>query len=158
MNTNEIPLIKVPYPPELTVEDILSRRSEEKLRLRAPNQFFIYRLAYIRELKKIIGESISMTRISPQISSSWSREPPEVKKAYKELSALTENRLKEMRKNDTPIFIHENFSSPSPPPPPSPPDDNNTMIYEIDVPFYSYFDYFCDDYNYDYYNNCYYSC
>ncbi|CAG8728670.1 hypothetical protein RhiirA5_419299 [Rhizophagus irregularis] len=153
MNTNEIPLINVPYPPELTVEDILSRRSEEKLRLRAPNQFFIYRLAYIRELKKIIGESISMTRISPQISSSWSREPPEVKQAYKNLSGLTENRLKEMRKNDTPIFIHENFSSP--PPPPSQPDEN-IIIY--DVPFYPYSDYFCDDYFYDYYNNCYYSC
>jgi hypothetical protein len=38
---DEIPLIDVPYPPELTVEEILSRRTDENLRLKAPNQYFI---------------------------------------------------------------------------------------------------------------------
>ncbi|PKK69335.1 hypothetical protein RhiirC2_850792 [Rhizophagus irregularis] len=118
MNANEISLINVPYPPELTVEEILSRRSEEKLRLRAPNQFFIYRLAYIKELRKIIGENISMTKISPQISSSWAREPPEIKQAYKNLSDLAENRLKEIRQNNSLVIIYDNNSS-QPPPPPS---------------------------------------
>ncbi|CAG8510424.1 4887_t:CDS:2 [Rhizophagus irregularis] len=125
MNANEIPLINVPYPPELTVEEILSRRSEEKLRLRAPNQFFIYRLAYIKELRKIIGENISMTKISPQISSSWAREPPEIKQAYKNLSDLAENRLKEIRQNNSLVIIYDNNSS-QPPPPPS---TNNDIEY-----------------------------
>ncbi|CAG8510405.1 4886_t:CDS:2 [Rhizophagus irregularis] len=119
MSINEIPLINVPYPPELTVEEILSRRSEEKLGSKAPNRFFIYRVAYIKELRKRISNNISMTRISPYISLSWSKEPSEVKEAYKRLSELAENRLKEMRQRDTtPIFIHENFSPPSPPPNP----------------------------------------
>ncbi|EXX64087.1 hypothetical protein RhiirA5_419296 [Rhizophagus irregularis] len=165
MSINEIPLINVPYPPELTVEEILSRRSEEKLGSKAPNRFFIYRVAYIKELRKRISNNISMTRISPYISLSWSKEPSEVKEAYKRLSELAENRLKEMRQRDTtPIFIHENFSPPSPPP--SQPNNdiitNNNIIPNdniiVDEPlfFYTYFDYYYDYYYYDYNNNCYY--
>ncbi|POG77948.1 hypothetical protein GLOIN_2v1542938, partial [Rhizophagus irregularis DAOM 181602=DAOM 197198] len=101
MDNNEIPLINVPYPPELSVEEILSRRSDERLRSRAPNQYFIYRMAYIKQLRKIIGDNISMIRISPYISSSWSKEPPEVKEAYKRLSGQAENRLKEIRKSSS---------------------------------------------------------
>ncbi|RGB35656.1 hypothetical protein C1646_759057 [Rhizophagus diaphanus] len=139
MNANEIPLINVPYPPELTVEEILRRRSEDRLRSKAPNQFLIYRLAYIKELRKMIGENISMTKISPQISSSWASEPPEIKQAYKNLSGLAENRLKEKRQNNSLVIIHENFSSPLPPP-----INNNT----IDEPtfFYPYSEYYYNNY------------
>ncbi|RGB35657.1 hypothetical protein C1646_667565 [Rhizophagus diaphanus] len=155
MNANEIPLINVPYPPELTIEEILSRRSEEKLRLKAPNQFFIYRLAYIKELKKLIGENISMTKISPQISFSWAREPPEIKQAYKNLSDLAENRLKEIRQNNSLVIIYDNNSSqpPSPPPP-----TNNDIVDESNFfnPCFYYFDYYYDYYYYDHYNDCYY--
>jgi hypothetical protein len=146
MNTNEIPLINVPYPPELTVEEILSRRTDKKLRSRAPNQYFIYRLAYIKELKKTLNGNIPMIKISPYISLSWSREPPEVKEAYKRLSDRVENRLNEIRRNDTLIIIHENLSSPPPPP---------TVIDEPTY-FYSYFEYYYNYCYYDYYNNCYY--
>ncbi|CAB4384006.1 hypothetical protein RhiirA5_482262 [Rhizophagus irregularis] len=149
MDNNEIPLINVPYPPELSVEEILSRRSDERLRSRAPNQYFIYRMAYIKQLRKIIGDNISMIRISPYISSSWSKEPPEVKEAYKRLSGQAENRLKEIRKSSSLVIIHESLSSP--PPPPSPPTNNN-IIYGPTF-FYPYFDYY---YYYDYYNDCYY--
>ncbi|PKY51008.1 hypothetical protein RhiirA4_546308 [Rhizophagus irregularis] len=141
MAANETPLINVPYPPDLTVEEILSRRSEDRLRSKAPNQFLIYRLAYIKELRKTIGENISMTKISPQISSSWAREPPEIKQAYKNLSGLAENRLKEIRRNDSLVIIHENFSSPLPPP------INNNIIDEPTF-YYPYPEY--------YYNNNYY--
>ncbi|CAB4423314.1 unnamed protein product [Rhizophagus irregularis] len=148
MDNNEIPLINVPYPPELSVEEILSRRSDERLRSKAPNQYFIYRMAYIKQLRKIIGDNISMIRISPYISSSWSKEPLEVKEAYKRLSDQAENRLKEIRKTNTLVIIHESLSSP--PPPPSPPTNN--IIYGPTF-FYPYFDYY---YYYDYYNDCYY--
>ncbi|GES75970.1 kinase-like domain-containing protein [Rhizophagus clarus] len=100
MENNEIPLINVPYPPELTIEEILNRRSNKKLRSRAPNQFFIYRLAYIKELKKTIDNNISMITLSSYVSLSWSKEPPEVKEAYKVLSERVENRLKEIRQNN----------------------------------------------------------
>ncbi|EXX64085.1 hypothetical protein RhiirA5_501227 [Rhizophagus irregularis] len=143
MTANEIPLINVPYPPELTVEEILSRRSEDKLRSKAPNQFLIYRLAYIKELRKMIGENISMTKISRQISSSWAREPPEIKQAYKNLSGLAENRLKEIRQNNSLVIIHENFSSPLPPP------INNNIIDEPTF-FYPYSEYYYNNYYYFY--------
>jgi hypothetical protein len=143
MTANEIPLINVPYPPELTVEEILSRRSEDRLRSKAPNQFLIYRLAYIKELRKMIGENISMTKISRQISSSWAREPPEIKQAYKNLSSLAENRLKEKRQNNSLVIIHENFSSPLPPP------INNNIIDEPTF-FYPYSEYYYNNYYYFY--------
>jgi hypothetical protein len=145
MSANEIPLFNVPYPPELTVEEILSRRTDEKMVSRAPNQFFIYRLAYIKELRKRIGGNISMTRISPSISLSWSKEPPEVKEAYKKLSGLVDNRLKEIRQNDTLIIIHENFSSSQPP-------INNDIVDEP-IFFYPYFDYSYYYYYYYFFNN-----
>ncbi|CAB4423312.1 unnamed protein product [Rhizophagus irregularis] len=148
MAANETPLINVPYPPDLTVEEILSRRSEDRLRSKAPNQFLIYRLAYIKELRKTIGENISMTKISPQISSSWAREPPEIKQAYKNLSGLAENRLKEIRRNDSLVIIHENFSSPLPPP------INNNIIDEPTF-YYPYPEYYYNNNYYENFNNYY---
>jgi hypothetical protein len=146
MKKNEFPPINIPYPPELTVDEILSRRSDERLRSRAPNQFLIYRLAYIKELRKMIGDNISMVRISPYISSSWSRETPEVKEAYKRLSGQVENRLKELRQNNTLVIIHENFSS-------QPPQPINNITVDEPTFFYSYFGYYDGYYYYGYYNN-----
>ncbi|GBC05201.1 hypothetical protein RclHR1_00610013 [Rhizophagus clarus] len=147
--SGEIPLVNIPYPPELTIEEILSRRSDERLRSKAPNQFFIYRLAYLKELRKIMGENISMTKIAPEVGTSWSREPPEVKEAYKVLSERVKNRLKEMRQNDPLIIIHENFPSPPPPPPPTDNDDTVIFFYPYYLDHY-YYDY--DFYYYDYYS------
>lgn len=106
---DEIPFISVPFPPELTVEEILRRRPDEKLGSRAPNRFFIYRLAYIKELRKRVDDTVSMTKISPHISSSWSKESTTVKEAYKKLSDQVEERLKEIRQNEILVLISENF-------------------------------------------------
>ncbi|GBC05199.1 hypothetical protein RclHR1_00610011 [Rhizophagus clarus] len=146
MNTNEIPLINVPYPPDLTVEEVLSNRTNEKLRSRAPNKFFIYRLAYIKELKKRIGDNISMIKIASHISLSWSKEPSEIKETYKKFSDRVENRLKEIRQNDNLIIIHENFL-------PSQPPTNNDIV-DDPMFFYTYFYYL---YYYYYYYSYYYS-
>ncbi|GBC05827.1 hypothetical protein RclHR1_06450005 [Rhizophagus clarus] len=140
---DEIPLINVPYPIELTVEEVLSRRSEEKLKSRGPNRYFIYRLAYLKELRKRIGESIiSMTKLSPNISMSWSNEPPEVKEAYKGLAEQVENRLKELRQSNDLIIIHENFSSASP--------STTNNDYTVDGQTFVYPYYY--DYNFFYYD------
>jgi hypothetical protein len=93
---------------------------------------------------------MSMIKISPFISFSWSKEPPEVREAYKRLSDQLENRLREMRRNNTLIIIHENLSSPPPSPPP--PANNG----KVDVLYHDYNFYY--DYNYyyyEYYNNYY---
>ncbi|GBC05203.1 hypothetical protein RclHR1_00610015 [Rhizophagus clarus] len=146
MDNYVIPLdVKVPYPIELTVEEILNRRTNEKLWSRAPNNFFIYRIAYLKELKKMIGSNFSMITLSSYISTSWSKESPEVKEAYKRLSDQVENRLKEIRQNNALLIIHEKYSSPLPPPTYS--VTSNEPIF-----FYPYFGY----YYYDNYNNCYY--
>ncbi|GBC08272.1 hypothetical protein RclHR1_00080049 [Rhizophagus clarus] len=162
---NKIPLINVPYPPELTVEEILSRRSDVKLGSRAPNRFFIYRLTYIKELRRRTCKNISMTKISPYISTSWSKEPSEVKDAYKELSELVESQLVKIRQN-FPVIIHESFLPPPPTdnilederlesqirqtdtlatihenfPSPSPPPPISTDIVDGSIFFYSYLD------------------
>ncbi|CAG8445529.1 6185_t:CDS:2 [Rhizophagus irregularis] len=98
---SEIPSISVPFPPELTVEEILRRRPDAKLGSRAPNRFFIYRLAYIKELRKRVDDTVSMTKISPHIGLSWAKESTSVKEAYKKLSDKVEERLKEIRQNET---------------------------------------------------------
>ncbi|GBC05205.1 hypothetical protein RclHR1_00610017 [Rhizophagus clarus] len=145
MGSNEIPLVIVPYPPELTVEEIIERRSYEKIGSRAPNKFFLYRLAYIKELKRRFGNNITMTKASPLIGLSWSREPQEVKETYKRLSVLVEDRLKEMRRIDPLVIIQENFVPPTPPP-------TNNGVVEEPIFFHPYFDYDYDYFYYGYYN------
>jgi hypothetical protein len=149
MNSNEIPLIIVPYPPELTIEEIVSRRTGDKLRSRGPNRFFIYRLAYLKELRKKFGDNISMSKISPYISLSWSKEPPEVKVTYKGLSDQVENRLVEMRRKGTPIIIHEKVSSPQPSPTENDLADDSALY---DICFNYFYNYYYDIY-YDYYSS-----
>ncbi|RGB40783.1 hypothetical protein C1646_798056 [Rhizophagus diaphanus] len=154
MKKSEIPSISVPFPPELTVEEILRRRPHEKLGSRAPNRFFIYRLAYIKELRKQVDYTVSMTKISPHIALSWAEESTAVKKAYKELSDQVEKRLKEIRQNETLVLISENFPPQQPQSPQhslsqqqhqrssSEPSENNIVAEEnyniINCPFPSY--------------------
>ncbi|GBB90306.1 hypothetical protein RclHR1_01720027 [Rhizophagus clarus] len=145
---SEIPSISVPFPPEITVAEILKRRPDTKLGSRAPNRFFIYRLAYIKELKKRVDDNYSMTKISPHISLSWSKESSIVKEEYKKLSDKVEERLKEIRQNETLVLISENFPSQprSPQKPPQPttniPIETNYENIPIDIyPCISYSSY-----------------
>ncbi|PKK59595.1 hypothetical protein RhiirC2_794622 [Rhizophagus irregularis] len=48
----EITFFKVLFPSELTVEEILATRSEDKLKSRAPNRYLIYRIAFLKELRE----------------------------------------------------------------------------------------------------------
>ncbi|GBB92604.1 hypothetical protein RclHR1_02030007 [Rhizophagus clarus] len=96
----QIPLFRVPYPPQLTVEEIVSGRSEDKLGSRAPNRFFLYRLAFLKELRKRTDDTVPMTLVSSYISKSWSKEPIAVKDAYKKLSDQVEDRLMEIRQKE----------------------------------------------------------
>ncbi|RIA99545.1 hypothetical protein C1645_730807 [Glomus cerebriforme] len=115
------PLIKVPYPIQLTVDEILERRSDDKLKSRPPNSYFLYRMSYLKELRKRVTGNFSMTKLSKNISDSWKEENPCIKQAYKELSNKVGSQLEEKRKKGL-CLIPEIFPSPSaPPPPPSPP-------------------------------------
>ncbi|RGB36400.1 hypothetical protein C1646_666978 [Rhizophagus diaphanus] len=106
----EIPLFKVPFPPQLSVEEILSSRSEDKLKSRAPNSYLIYRLAFLKELRKRTDDILSMTKISSHISSMWFNETTAVRDAYNELSEDVEKRLTEIRQKEKLIIVDESFS------------------------------------------------
>ncbi|RGB42356.1 hypothetical protein C1646_662336 [Rhizophagus diaphanus] len=105
----EIPLFKVPFPPELTVEEILSNRSEDRLKSRGPNKYFVYRLAFLKELRKRTNDNLSMTKISSHISSMWFNETTEVTNAYKNLSEQVENRIMEIRRKEKLVLIDESL-------------------------------------------------
>ncbi|CAG8735059.1 uncharacterized protein OCT59_009794 [Rhizophagus irregularis] len=106
----KIPLFKVPFPPELTVEEILNSRSEDKLKSRAPNRYLIYRLAFLKELRKRTDDNVSMTKISSHISSMWFNETTAIRDAYKNLSEQVENRLTEIRQKENLVFINKDNS------------------------------------------------
>ena len=114
-NTNkakiEIPDdFSVPYPPQISPNEILDERSSDKLASKQPNKFFIYRKAFIKELKKRISiDNVSVTTLSPHISSSWAKEPRVVKEEYKKLSDEVGKLLKSKRKENFTLI----FESPS---------------------------------------------
>ncbi|CAB4432600.1 unnamed protein product [Rhizophagus irregularis] len=103
----EVPSFKVPFPPEVTVEEILATRSEDKLKSRAPNRYLIYRIAFLKELRKRTDDNVPMTKISGYISSLWHNESAAVRDAYKELSDKVEDRLKEIRQREKLVIITE---------------------------------------------------
>ncbi|EXX68044.1 uncharacterized protein OCT59_001630 [Rhizophagus irregularis] len=105
-----LPLFKVPFPPELTVEEILSSRSDDRLKSKAPNRYLIYRLAFLKELRKRTDENVSMTKISSYISSMWFNETTSVRDAYEDLSKQVENRLTEIRQKEKLVLINESSS------------------------------------------------
>ncbi|CAB4381687.1 unnamed protein product [Rhizophagus irregularis] len=123
-----LPLFKVPFPPELTVEEILSSRSDDKLKSKAPNRYFIYRLAFLKELRKRTDENVSMTKISSHISSMWFNETAAVRDAYKDLSKQVENRLTEIRQKEKLVLINESSSLGLQDNPPSGITDNNNVV------------------------------
>ncbi|CAB5156200.1 hypothetical protein RhiirA5_425840 [Rhizophagus irregularis] len=106
----KIPLFKIPFPPELTVEEVLSNRTDDRLNSRAPNRYFIYRLAFLKELRKRTDDIVSMTKISSYISSMWFNETTAVRDAYKNLSEQVENRLTEIRRKEKLVLVNESLS------------------------------------------------
>jgi hypothetical protein len=104
------PNIKVPFPPEITADEVISKRTLEKLSSRPPNKFFIYRLAYLKQFKKEKNvEKVSMTKLSPYISKSWKAEENEVKLEYKRLANIAEEKLQFIRRMNF-VNIQENPS------------------------------------------------
>uniref|UniRef100_U9T0U0 MATA-HMG n=1 Tax=Rhizophagus irregularis (strain DAOM 181602 / DAOM 197198 / MUCL 43194) TaxID=747089 RepID=U9T0U0_RHIID len=93
---HQIPFFRLPFPPELTVEEILRSGTKDKFRSNPPNRYFIYRLAFLKELRKRTADDIApMSKISAHVSSMWFNESTPVRDVYKELSDQVESRLKE---------------------------------------------------------------
>ncbi|CAB4431267.1 unnamed protein product [Rhizophagus irregularis] len=137
-----LPLFKVPFPPELTVEEILSSRSDDKLKSKAPNRYLIYRLAFLKELRKRTDENVSMTKISSHISSMWFNETTAVRDAYRDLSKQVENRLTEIRQKEKLVLINESSSLDLQDNSPSVITDNNNVVNPNYIPVFSDTSYF----------------
>ncbi|KAG9295527.1 hypothetical protein G9A89_000178 [Geosiphon pyriformis] len=89
--------IKFPLPSEITTEKLRKMAIKKK---KPSNSFIIYRLEYIKEIKKR-GLKPSMTQISSKVAEAWRREPKEVKDCYKKLARqnaklITEARMKSL--------------------------------------------------------------
>ncbi|CAI2168180.1 17954_t:CDS:2 [Funneliformis geosporum] len=103
----DYPTIKLPFPPTITPEELSTSPNKNKVvKSKAPNCFFVYRLAYVRELKNM-GRQFAMTEISGIIASSWNKEPKHVKQAYRKLSQDA-NKMHKKRFGDVQAQPHTN--------------------------------------------------
>ncbi|CAG8441898.1 17854_t:CDS:1 [Funneliformis caledonium] len=119
----EIPDFEIPFPPKVTAQEIVAQRPPCKLGSRPPNIFFLYRMNYIKALKKILP-NISMRPLSKHISESWRQEPEDRKEAYKVLFDQVEKALESRRRQDL-ILVSEDF-------PKVPRNNANTMSTNVE--------------------------
>ncbi|GBB95887.1 hypothetical protein RclHR1_02640001 [Rhizophagus clarus] len=87
--TPSCPPLPLPFPPTQRVEQIVAKLVAKPRLARFPNAFIMYRNEYVSYLKSQ-GYHISMTELSPMISTSWKKESEFVKEAYTKLSSEAE--------------------------------------------------------------------
>ncbi|CAG8485880.1 6022_t:CDS:2 [Diversispora eburnea] len=83
------------YPPQITVDELVTSKPNGDKPSKSSNAFIIYRKAYVKELHSR-GISLQMTQISPMVSESWKQEPVNVKAEYKRLAEAAKKKYKEM--------------------------------------------------------------
>jgi hypothetical protein len=96
MNITNPEDIKVPFPPQIKAEDILEKRRQNRKSAKSPNAFFIYRIAYLDQLR-LHNFRVKMTDMSGYVSASWKKEPSNVKATYKDLARKVERLVIEAR-------------------------------------------------------------
>ncbi|CAG8555325.1 682_t:CDS:2 [Diversispora eburnea] len=84
-NKDIVCLVDVPFPPNLSAEDLIRPRNERCGKVKVPNKFFIYRKWYTMCLGGI-GRKNEQTSISRYISEKWRNEPQGIKDFYHDLS------------------------------------------------------------------------
>ncbi|CAB4415715.1 unnamed protein product [Rhizophagus irregularis] len=94
ISSANIETIKVPYPPQITAEEVFDRNKDRE-RKKVPNSFMVYRMALIKELKTQNISNNNSFNISVLAASRWSSELDEVKQAYKDIS----DRVREIIRN-----------------------------------------------------------
>ncbi|CAG8441831.1 17848_t:CDS:2 [Funneliformis caledonium] len=99
-------IITLPFPPIITAQDVLDRRSSERVSTKSPNAFFIYRKAFVNYLQ-ICNYNLKMRDVSSMAGLSWKAASKEVKDAYKKISREVEKHLVDQRKRK----IEESFKT-----------------------------------------------
>ncbi|RHZ46853.1 hypothetical protein Glove_606g40 [Diversispora epigaea] len=85
-NQNIVGLATVPFPPRLSMEDLLKPRNDKCGKMKVPNKFFIYRKWYTKCLVDNNMKIDQTSSISPRISKQWRNESQEVRDHYGDLS------------------------------------------------------------------------
>ncbi|CAG8446701.1 13197_t:CDS:1 [Acaulospora morrowiae] len=87
--TKNIPKIKLPFPPVINPQDLISLRESpdgtRKLPSRAPNAFIIFRKQFVKAARDE-GYFLPMTVISSMASEAWEAETEEVKSEYRRIA------------------------------------------------------------------------
>ncbi|RHZ76885.1 hypothetical protein Glove_187g115 [Diversispora epigaea] len=93
--------IKIPFPPLITINDLIAKTSpHDNNPGRTPNAFIAYKMGIHRVLRNE-KYNYSIPAISKFASYNWANEPPQVKKYYKKLA----NDAKKIYEKSRPIFI-----------------------------------------------------
>src|SRR3954452_4546901 len=89
MNTNENVEISVPFPPQISIQDLFPADRKAltagNRSPKIPNAFIAFRIALVKELKaqQIVYDR---TKVSTLASTLWAKVPEQVKKYYKDMS------------------------------------------------------------------------
>ncbi|CAG8437638.1 7151_t:CDS:1 [Diversispora eburnea] len=86
-------LTNFPFPPNLTLDDLIKPRNARCGKMKVPNKFFVYRKWYSLCLADS-GRKNVQASISPLISENWHNEPEFVKSYYGELSKRADKLFK----------------------------------------------------------------
>ncbi|CAG8730978.1 6580_t:CDS:1 [Acaulospora morrowiae] len=79
------PLASVPFPPEISVDDLVESPKNSKQKFKSPNRFFIFRRAYCKEMIRQ-GKRYPQTMLSTYICDHWKRLPKEQREFYTNLA------------------------------------------------------------------------
>ncbi|CAG8457609.1 2598_t:CDS:1 [Ambispora leptoticha] len=84
-STNNTIAVKVPFPPSITLAEIVKKRKGIKRSAKPSNGFIIYRGEYLKATKRQ-NIKIEMTQLSKRAGAAWKEEPPHIRKWYKDLA------------------------------------------------------------------------
>lgn len=99
MSSENLPIIRVPFPPNITVPECINIPRGGRIPTRPPNCFIIYRRAFQKALHES-GYKFQINKVSALASESWQRESVQVKKYYKVLSGKANRHLIHLREKE----------------------------------------------------------
>ncbi|CAI2168143.1 9487_t:CDS:1 [Funneliformis geosporum] len=82
-----LPIIKVPFPPNVDPEELIlkPRKAKSKLPTKPPNAFMIYRMQYVKELHAK-DYRLPMRSVSASVASAWREEPEQIVEFYEKIA------------------------------------------------------------------------
>ncbi|GBC00643.1 hypothetical protein RclHR1_03920012 [Rhizophagus clarus] len=84
-NLSTAQVITLPFPPIISAQDLIDRRSPERVTSKSPNAFFVYRKAFVNYLQSC-NHNLKMRDVSSMAGLSWKAASKEVKEAYKQIA------------------------------------------------------------------------